>query len=216
MARSQDGGLYAAAVAFFLLASAARAQNITPSGEIQPGQTRPLPEAPPPQFDFRIEAPRPSPVPRAVEEISFTIKGIKIVGATVYKPAAFRPPYTALLGKSVHLSDVIHVAEEIEAKYRGDGFVLTRAYVPGQSVNNGIFTINVVEGYVAAVSVTGGQEDARRRVEHILAPIPQSRPLKLDVIEDATLYALYEHRIREFEAVPPPPDWDGVYTATVK
>lgn len=29
-------------------------------------------------------------------------------------------------------------------------------------------------------------------------------------------YALYEHRIREFEAAPPPPDWDGVYTATVK
>jgi adenylate cyclase len=30
------------------------------------------------------------------------------------------------------------------------------------------------------------------------------------------LYALYEHRIREFEAAPPPPDWDGIYTATVK
>jgi class 3 adenylate cyclase len=29
-------------------------------------------------------------------------------------------------------------------------------------------------------------------------------------------YALYEHRIREFEAVPPPPDWDGVYAATAK
>ncbi|HXE15918.1 MAG TPA: adenylate/guanylate cyclase domain-containing protein [Stellaceae bacterium] len=29
-------------------------------------------------------------------------------------------------------------------------------------------------------------------------------------------YALYEHRVREFEAAPPPPDWDGVYTATVK
>ncbi|MGH6980581.1 MAG: CHASE2 domain-containing protein, partial [Stellaceae bacterium] len=29
-------------------------------------------------------------------------------------------------------------------------------------------------------------------------------------------YALYEHRIREFENAPPPPDWDGVYTATVK
>jgi class 3 adenylate cyclase len=30
------------------------------------------------------------------------------------------------------------------------------------------------------------------------------------------LYALYEHRIREFEAAPPPTDWDGVYTATAK
>jgi adenylate cyclase len=30
------------------------------------------------------------------------------------------------------------------------------------------------------------------------------------------VYALYEHRIREFESDPPPPDWDGVYTAVTK
>lgn len=189
MARSQASLFCAVATCIVIVADAARAQQITPSGEIPPGQIRPVPEAPPPQFDFRIEAPRPSPVPRAVEELSFTIKGIKIVGATVYKPAAFRSLYAPLIGKSVHLSDIIHVAEEIEAKYRGDGYVLTRAYVPAQSVNNGVFTINVVEGYVAAVSVTGGQEDARQRIERILSPIPQSRPLKLDVIEDALLRA---------------------------
>jgi class 3 adenylate cyclase len=32
----------------------------------------------------------------------------------------------------------------------------------------------------------------------------------------AALYALYEHRLRQFEAEPPPPDWDGVYTAASK
>jgi hemolysin activation/secretion protein len=94
-----------------------------------------------------------------------------------------------LIGKSVHLSDIIKVADAIEAKYRGDGYVLTRAYVPAQSVNNGVFTITVVEGYVAAVSVTGGSDDARKRVERMLAPIPASRPLKLDVIEGALLRA---------------------------
>ncbi len=167
----------------------ARAQNITPSGQIQPGQTRPIPEAPLPQFDFRIETPRPSPVPRAVEELSFTIKGIKVTGATVYRPEALRPLYQSLIGKSVHLSDIIHVAEAIEAKYRADGYVLTRAYVPAQSVSNGVFTISVVEGYVAAVSVTGGTEDLRQRIERILAPITASHPLKLDVIEDALLRA---------------------------
>jgi hemolysin activation/secretion protein len=171
------------------VAGTAGAQNITPSGEIQPGQTRPIPEEPLPKFDFRIEAPRPSPVPRAVEELSFKIKDIKVTGATVYKPGAFRPLIAPLIGKSVHLSDVIHAAERIEEKYRADGYILTRAYVPAQSVSNGIFTIAVIEGYVAAVSVTGGTEEARHRVEGVLAPIPASRPLKLDVIEDALLRA---------------------------
>jgi hemolysin activation/secretion protein len=177
------------AVLACLLAGTARAQNVTPSGEIQPGQTRPIPEAPPSPFDFRIEAPRPSPVPRAVEELSFKIKDIKVTGATVYRPAMLRPLIAPLIGKSVHLSDIIQVADAIEAKYHGDGYVLTRAYVPAQSVNNGVFTIAVIEGYVAAVSVTGGSDDSRQRIERVLSPIPASRPLKLDAIEDALLRA---------------------------
>jgi adenylate cyclase len=32
----------------------------------------------------------------------------------------------------------------------------------------------------------------------------------------ATLYDVYEQRIAEFELSPPPPDWDGVFTATTK
>ncbi|HXE16685.1 MAG TPA: ShlB/FhaC/HecB family hemolysin secretion/activation protein [Stellaceae bacterium] len=161
------------------------AQNITPSGQISPGQTRPIPEVSVPRFDFRIETPRPSPVPRAVEELSFKIKDIRVIGAKVYGADAFRPLIAPLIGQSVHLSDIIRVADEIERKYRADGYVLTRVYVPAQSVNNGIFTIAVVEGYVAAVSVTGGSESERKRVERLLAPVTASRPLKLEVIEDA-------------------------------
>jgi len=32
----------------------------------------------------------------------------------------------------------------------------------------------------------------------------------------AVLYDVYEQRIAEFETSPPPPDWDGVFTATTK
>ena len=31
-----------------------------------------------------------------------------------------------------------------------------------------------------------------------------------------SLYDLYQQRIAEFEATPPPPDWDGVYVAISK
>jgi adenylate cyclase len=32
----------------------------------------------------------------------------------------------------------------------------------------------------------------------------------------AVLYDVYQQRIADFETSPPPPDWDGVYTATTK
>ena len=182
-----------AAICLSGFALAAHGQQVTPSGQVQPGQTRPLPEAPAPapapNFEFRIESPRPSPVPRAVEKLTFSIRNIRVTGATRYDAGAFRRFIAPLIGKSVHLSDIIHVADEIEAKYRSDGYILTRVYVPAQSVSNGVFRIAVIEGYVAAVSVTGGTPSVRARVERMLAPVPRSRPLKLAVIETALLRA---------------------------
>ncbi len=187
--RTATARFFVAAALAMAFSGGAWAQAVTPTGQIPPGQTRPLPEAPPPGFDFRIEQPRPSPVPRAVEELSFTIRDIEVTGTIVYSSASFRPLIEPLIGKSVHLSDIIKVADAVEAKYRADGYILTRAYVPAQSVSNGVFHIAVVEGYVAGVSVTGGTPDARRRVEELLKPVTASRPLKLNVIETALLAA---------------------------
>jgi hemolysin activation/secretion protein len=181
------------ALALSLLASAAVAQQAPRPALgplLQPGQGRPIPELPAtPNFDFSIEAPRRSPVPRAVEELSFEVKDIRIAGSTVYSPEQLRPLYEPLIGHSVHLADILAVADQIEGKYRADGYILTRAFVPPQSVSNGVFQINVVEGYIEAVSVEGGDEDARNRVRAIVAPVTASRPLQLKVIESALLRA---------------------------
>jgi hemolysin activation/secretion protein len=158
--------------------------------QIEPGRDRPVPELPPaPSFDFSIEAPRRSPVPRAVEELSFEVKDIRVVGATVYSPEELRPLFAPLIGQSAHLSDITGVADQIEAKYRTDGYILTRAFVPPQSVSDGVFQINVVEGYVEAASVEGGDDTTRETVRAILDPVLQSRPLRLSIIEPALLRA---------------------------
>ena len=160
------------------LASEAAAQPaIQIPSQVEPGRIRPLPEVPPiPNLDFHIETPRKSPIPLAVEEVAFELKGIEIVGATVFASDSFRPLYEKLLGKTVHLSDIITAADEIEAQYRKAGFVLSRAYVPPQSVNDGIFQIVVVEGYVAAATIQGGDAPTRARVDALLDPVLKERP----------------------------------------
>ena len=179
----------AAALVLSLVALSAAAQTQVPS-TVAPGRDRPIPEAAPPStFDFTIEAPRRSPVPRAVEELAFEIKDIRVVGATVYTPIDLRPLVQPLIGTPGHLSDIVGVAEKIEAKYRADGYILSRAFVPPQSVSDGVFQISVVEGYVDAIAIDGGDDDTRDRVRNILAPVTLSRPLQFKVIESALLRA---------------------------
>jgi hemolysin activation/secretion protein len=173
--------------------SAAHAQGL-PGGlpsTVQPGRDRPqpLPIAPDTDFDFTIQAPKRAPVPRAADELTFTLRDIAITGNTVYSAAALRPLYAPLIGREVKLSDIVAVAEAIEAKYRSAGYILTRAYVPPQRVGNGVFALSVVEGFVKALDVEGGNEAAQNLVKTYLRPVLQSRPLDIHVMERALLLA---------------------------
>ncbi len=184
------GGRLKATAGLAGLAFCAAALAQQPVTTPQPGRDRPLPEAAPqPDIDFTIQAPRRSPVPRAVEELTFDVKDVRIVGATRYGQDVLRPLYQPVIGQTVHLADLIAIAEQIEARYHQDGYVLTRAFVPTQSVNDGIFQITVVEGYVAAVAVQGSDPDTRERVERMLAPVTAAKPLTLGTLEQALLSA---------------------------
>src|SRR5262249_14415010 len=122
----------------FAFGSDALAQApLTLPGAVQPGRDRPDIMAPPqPNFDFSIEGPRRSPVPRAVDEIKFQLNGIEINGAMTIPAERFRPLYEDLLGKEVSLSQILDIADAIEAEYRRAGYLLVRAFVPPQRVAN--------------------------------------------------------------------------------
>lgn len=157
---------------------------------VEPGRDRPLPTPPPDSdFDFSIEAPRRAPVPRAADELTFLVREIRISGATLYPPEALRALYAPLLGREVRLVEILAVAEAIEAKYRRDGYVLTRAFVPPQRVADGVFTISVVEGYVSKTETEGGDPATGDLIKRYLEPVRGARPLDIASMERALLLA---------------------------
>ena len=159
-------------------------------GAVQPGRDRALPEAPTqPSFDFTIESPSRSQIPRAVEELRFTLTDIHIEGAQTLPAEGFRSLYQNLLGQEVTVSNILDVADAIEDRYRSKGYVLTHAFVPPQRVNNGVFTIDVVEGYVASVTVEGGDPSTQALVRSYVEPVVNVRPLSLAALERALLLA---------------------------
>jgi hemolysin activation/secretion protein len=128
-------------------------------------------------------------VTRAVDEIQFVLQDIRIIGAITLNPERFRPLYQQLIGQEVTLSTVFNVAEQIEEEYRRAGYILVRAFIPPQRVADGVFTINVVEGFVSGVAVEGGQQATRERIESYLEPVLEAMPLDLPTIERGLLLA---------------------------
>ncbi len=157
-------------------------------GSVQPGRDRPAPEVPSqPEFDFRIEAPHRSPVPRAVDQVHFTLREINVSGGTVFPDTVLRALYQDLLGKDVTLPDILDVADRIEKLYRDKGYILVRAYVPPQQVSDGVFAINIVEGKIANITVRGGFPATQEQVKTYLDKTVGVTPLPLTAMERGLL-----------------------------
>src|SRR4051812_508544 len=183
----------AAGVAVFATSVIDAAMAQIPGGlpsSVEPGRDRPQPTPPAePKFDFRIETPGRSSVPRAIDEIRFRLNGVEIKGVVTLPAERFQAFYQPLIGKDVTLTEVLDVASAIENECRRAGYVLVRAFVPPQRVADGVFTITVVEGFIANVSVDGGKAGTRDRIQAFLEPARASRPLALSAVERGLLLA---------------------------
>ena len=100
-----------------------------------------------------------TPPPPQAKDIMALLKEIHVEGVTVFSPAEVEAIYKPYLGKEVPLDTVWKVAAALTAKYRDAGYFLSRAYIPAQEVDNGVFLIKVVEGYIGKVDVGGPASD---------------------------------------------------------
>ena len=91
--------------------------------------------------------------PPGAERTNLVIEGVRVTGSTVYNEADFLPLYQDMLGRPVTLAAVYDLARRITEKYGNDGYVLSRAIVPPQSLTShgATLRIQMVEGYVDQV-----------------------------------------------------------------
>jgi hemolysin activation/secretion protein len=123
------------------------------------------------------------PVPSNAREIRFKLTKIVIEGATVYSESELQSFYKNRLDQEVSLSEIYQIASLLTAKYRNDGYILSRVIVPVQSIEGGEVRLKAIEGYVARVTVDGAASDRRKLVERYAREITKSRPLKNSVLE---------------------------------
>jgi hemolysin activation/secretion protein len=137
-----------------MASSLAVAQTVPPT--VDPGR---LPERfePPrrPGVDTRIVVPQiPTAVPpERAREIRFVLRGVAVDGATVYSAQQLSAHYQGLVGREVSLLDVYGVANQITARYRNDGYILSQALVPQQQIRDGVVRIQVLEGRISKVVI---------------------------------------------------------------
>lgn len=141
-------------------------------------------------YEIYIQQTDKTPVAKAVDELQFDLAGVRVKGSTYYTNDQLNAMFANLVGKKVTISDLRGVAEQLENQYRESGFFLTRVFLPPQQVKNGIFEIQVIEGYVSAGFAEGGNDITRERMEGLLNnSLAGKKPLSLEALERTLLIA---------------------------
>jgi len=103
----------------------------------------PAPAAP----DLAVPAGHDEPAPAAAEEgPRVPVRAFDIEGNRAIDTARLQPLLADFVGRDLNFAELQQAASRITAYYREHGYVLARAYLPRQDVENGTIRIAVSEG----------------------------------------------------------------------
>ncbi|PIG92231.1 ShlB/FhaC/HecB family hemolysin secretion/activation protein [Gloeocapsopsis sp. IPPAS B-1203] len=143
----------------------------------QPPQTPPQLQLPAPTLEV---PPTPSPETPPITGDRFLVNKVEVLGSTVLQDEIAELT-EAFTNREVTFEDLIQLRTDITQLYINNGYVTSGAFLPvNQDITSGIVTIQVVEGELERIDITGLQrlrsEYVRSRLENASkTPVNQQR-----------------------------------------
>jgi hemolysin activation/secretion protein len=172
------------AFAIALSSGAALAQVIPGSGELLQQTTRPTLPNPSSTTGLTIKEPAAQQLPASEP---FLVRHIDISGNTLLASAELRSLVLSSEGKMLNLAYLQELAGLITKRYQDHGYLLSRAYIPPQTLSEGGVRIAVLEARYGAVSVSNTSKVSDALLKSYLRPFEPSRPVVEDALERSLL-----------------------------
>ncbi|MEH2437041.1 MAG: ShlB/FhaC/HecB family hemolysin secretion/activation protein [Nostoc sp.] len=150
-------------------------QPLSPSPVPSPEPPQPLP---PPAELFPPSAPTPTPEEPLPGNFPQTIvvERFEVLGSTVFSPEELAKATAEFTKRPISLTEVYQARSKITDLYVQNGYITSGAYIPPQTIQSGVVKIQVVEGKLEDIQVTGTRRLNPNYVRSRLA-IATSAPL---------------------------------------
>jgi len=132
---------------------------------------------------------KPAGISPEAQKIKFKLTKIVLTGNHVISTKVLELLYKDKLGKEITVADLFAIVQNITNFYRNNGYIISRAILPPQHVQGGTVKIEVIEGYIDQVAVTGKPGGAKCLVEGFGYQIRRCPPLQLTWLERNMLLA---------------------------
>jgi hemolysin activation/secretion protein len=151
-------------------------QAATPdAGTILQQAQPPLPQVPlPDSTGLTVEQPESAKLPASAP---FDVKLIEISGNTLFATADLYALIAEAEGKPQTLVQLKQLAERITNYYHQHGYLLARAYIPRQTIKDGIVRFEVLEARYGNINLDNQSKVKNQMLAATLAPLKSGQPI---------------------------------------
>jgi hemolysin activation/secretion protein len=186
-------------------------QQLPPPQDVQPPITSPSPSPnlpqplPPPEDLLPSPSPNPTPEQPFPEKLPETIvvDKFEIVGSTVFSQEELAQVLAEFTKKPISLAEIFQARSKITDLYVKKGYITSGAYIPPQTIKSGVVKIQIVEGKLEDIQVTGTRRLNPNYVRSRLAiatGAPLNREKLLEALQLLQLNPLIQNLSAELSA----------------
>jgi hemolysin activation/secretion protein len=117
----------------------------------------------------------------------FLVKSIQITGNTLFDTPALHALVADAEGKSLRLSQLGELAARITSYYQSQGYPLTRAIIPAQTIAAGMARIEIIEARYGQVSLDNRSRVKDALLQATLAPLQSGQAIGQTELDHALL-----------------------------
>ena len=173
-------------VAVLALASSAAIAQVRPdAGQVLEQTREPLRLPPPREADVLPRPPDPKPALPVQPQLRVKVKSFTFTGNTIFSDAFLQPLVEEYIGRELTFDDLIEAATKVRAFHRERGYFLAQAYLPEQTVRDGVVQIGIIEGRIGEIEIV--RRPATRLREGLLAGIVGSHWKQGQIITETGL-----------------------------
>lgn len=124
-------------------------------------------------------------IPENADQIKFVLKEARVTGVEGVDYNEIAVYYTPYLNYEISLEKLYKIAEDITQHYRESGYLLSKAFIPPQTIDGGIVEIKVVEGYIGEITFESEVVGTKptKRMQRIADKIKAFRPIHVSHLD---------------------------------
>lgn len=142
----------------------------------------------PKQVDTQIEIKQAEQeFPVNADQSKFHVEKIRITGQNIYSEEVLQELINDAYGKDLTISELEVYARRITQYFHNQGYLVARAIIPAQTIENGIVNIKVLIGQYGQIQVENNSDLRQSVVNRMLSPLKSGYYIQKDDLERVLL-----------------------------